>query len=146
MILDIKKIGEKVLREKSKNVDVINKEIEDLVKNMESTLRDSKGVGLAAPQVGVLKRIILVMPEDKAYVFINPEYKNRSKEVFCDYEGCLSLPGENIKIKRSKKVTLQFIGVDGEIYEVEARNFFARIIQHEIDHLDGKLIVDYKER
>lgn len=145
MVLDIKKIGENVLRKKSLPVEKINKEIKALIKNMEATMKKADGAGLAAPQVGVLKRIIIVRPNTKTYVLINPEFKFKDKELYSDVEGCLSVPGKNIKILRSKNVIVEFMGVDGSLYEMEACDLFARVVQHEVDHLDGKLIVDYEK-
>ena len=145
MILEIKKIGENVLREVSLPVDVINGEVKKLAKNMESTMKKFDGAGIAAPQVGILKRIIVVRPENKTYVLINPEIKFKSKESVCKVEGCLSVPNKNIKVSRSKSIAVEFLDLDGEAYEMEASDMMARVIQHEVDHLDGKLIVDYEE-
>jgi len=145
MILNVKKIGDDVLRKKSVLVDKIDKEIKTLIHNMEVTMKKANGAGLAAPQVGVLKRIILVRPNNKTYVLINPEFKFKDKELYSDVEGCLSVPGKNIQILRSKNVVVEFMGIDGDLYEMNACDLFARVIQHEIDHLDGKLIVDYEK-
>lgn len=144
MLLEIKKVGDKVLREVSEPVDKINGEIKKLIKNMERTMISNNGVGIAAPQVNILKRIILVRPTNKTYVLINPEIKFKSEEKAIDCEGCLSVPGKNIKIERSKKITVEFTDINGEIYEMEAEDLFARVIQHENDHLNGKLIIDYE--
>lgn len=145
MLLEIKKVGDKVLREISKPVDKIDKETKTLIKNMNSTMIAGDGVGIAAPQVNVLKRIILVRPGNKTYVLINPDIKFISQEKTVDYEGCLSVPGKNIKIERAKKIIVEYTDIDNERYEMEAQDIFARVIQHENDHLDGKLIIDYKK-
>lgn len=146
MLLEIKKIGDDVLRKTSLPVDKINKEIKDLIKNMNKTMMSNNGVGIAAPQVNVLKRIILVRPTNKTYTLINPNIKFKSEEKTIDCEGCLSVPGKNIKIERSKKIIVEFMNIDGEYYEMEAEDLFARVIQHETDHLDGKLITDYENK
>lgn len=146
MLLEIKKIGDNVLREISVPVDKINKDIKKLIKNMERTMISNNGVGIAAPQVNVSKRIILVRPTNKTYVLINPNIKFKSEEKTIDCEGCLSVPEKNIKIERSKKIIVEFLNIDGDIYEMEAEDLFARVIQHENDHLDGKLIIDYENK
>jgi len=145
MLLEIKKVGDKVLREVSKPVEKIDKEIKILVKNMNSTMMSSDGIGIAAPQVNVSKRIILVRPGNKTYILINPNIIFRSEEKTVDYEGCLSVPGKSIKIERSKKIIVEYTDIDNERYEMEAEDLFARVIQHENDHLDGKLIIDYQK-
>jgi len=144
MILDIIKIGDDRLRKKSEEVHDVDESVLKLIKNMKETLKKSKGVGLAAPQVGVNKRIIVVKPQKEMYVFINPVFTYKSNDTECDTEGCLSVPGEWIDVKRSKEVEIEFVGEDGGDYKVRAKDFFARVIQHESDHLDGILIVDKK--
>lgn len=145
MILDIVKIGNEILKKKSLDIDIIDNSVLKLIKSMKETLKKSKGVGLAAPQVGVNKRLIIVKPQKEMFVFINPIFTYKSLESDKETEGCLSVPGEWIDIKRSKEVEIEFIGEDSNRYKVRAKDFFARIIQHECDHLDGILIVDRKE-
>lgn len=145
MILDIVKIGNEILKKKSLDIDIIDSSVLKLIKSMKETLKKSKGVGLAAPQVGVNKRLIIVKPQKEMFVFINPIFTYKSLESDKETEGCLSVPGEWIDIKRSKEVEIEFIGEDSNRYKVRAKDFFARIIQHECDHLDGILIVDRKE-
>lgn len=145
MILDIVKIGNEILKKRSLDIDIIDSSILKLIKSMKETLKKSKGVGLAAPQVGVNKRLIIVKPQKEMFVFINPIFTYKSLESDKETEGCLSVPGEWIDIKRSKEVEIEFIGEDSNRYKVRAKDFFARIIQHECDHLDGILIVDRKE-
>lgn len=144
MILDIIKIGDEILRKVSTDIEDVDESVLKLIKNMKETLKKSKGVGLAAPQVGVNKRLILVKPQKETYVLINPVITYKSKETTCDTEGCLSVPGEWIDVKRYKEIEVEFIGEDGDTYKVKAKDFFARVIQHEMDHLDGVLIVDKK--
>lgn len=145
MILDIVKIGNEILKKRSLDIDIIDSSILKLIKSMKETLKKSKGVGLAAPQVGVNKRLIIVKPQKEMFVFINPIFTYKSLESDKETEGCLSVPGEWIDIKRNKEVEIEFIGEDSNRYKVRAKDFFARIIQHECDHLDGILIVDRKE-
>ncbi len=145
MILDIVKIGNEILKKRSLDIDIIDSSVLKLIKSMKETLKKSKGVGLAAPQVGVNKRLIIVKPQKEMFVFINPIFTYKSLESDKETEGCLSVPGEWIDIKRSKEVEIEFIGEDSNRYKVRAKDFFARIIQHECDHLDGILIVDRKE-
>ena len=111
---------------------------------MNQTMIANDGIGIAAPQVNVLKRIILVRPNNKTYILINPDIKFKSKETAIDYEGCLSVPEKDVKVRRSKNIIVEFTDIDGERYNMEAKNLLARIIQHEVDHLDGKLIIDYE--
>lgn len=144
MILDIIKIGDEILRKVSTNIEEVDESVLKLIKNMKETLKKSKGVGLAAPQVGVNKRLILVKPQKETYVLINPIITYKSKEMACDTEGCLSVPGEWIDVKRYKEIEVEFIGEDGSVYRLKAKDFFARVVQHEMDHLDGVLIVDKK--
>ncbi len=144
MLLEIKKVGDDVLRQISNPVEKIDRDTKELIKNMDQTMIANDGIGIAAPQVNVLKRIILVRPNNKTYILINPDIKFKSKETAIEYEGCLSVPGKDIKVKRSKNIIVEFTDLDGERYNMEAKNLLARIIQHEIDHLDGKLIIDYE--
>ncbi len=144
MLLEIKKVGDDVLRQISSPVDKIDKDIKELIKNMNQTMIANDGIGIAAPQVNVLKRIILVRPNNKTYILINPDIKFKSKETAIDYEGCLSVPEKDVKVRRSKNIIVEFTDIDGERYNMEAKNLLARIIQHEVDHLDGKLIIDYE--
>lgn len=143
--MEIITIGDDRLRNVSEDVHEIDESILSLIKNMKYTLKKSKGVGLAAPQVGVNKRLILVKPQKEVYVFINPIITFKGKDMSCDGEGCLSVPGKFVNVNRYKEITIEFMGEDGDLYKVDAKNFFARIIQHESDHLNGVLIVDKKD-
>ena len=136
-------LGNTILRKKSEDILDIDKSIKNLIKKMKSTLNKSGGVGLAAPQVGINKNLILVKPENKIYVFINPVITNFSDEETIDEEGCLSVPHVFLKISRSKNITLKAKDEKGNDLDLNIDEYFARIIQHEIDHLLGKLIIDY---
>jgi peptide deformylase len=147
-ILRITKHGEKVLKTPSVPVDynAIKSELPQLLKNMWATMRSVKGVGLAAPQIGLNIRlcIIDVRPEGKPQrlVLINPEIIDKEGRLN-EEEGCLSLPGIYAKIKRAAKARVRAINAEGELYELTGEGLLARAFQHEVDHLDGKLFIDH---
>lgn len=152
MTLRIIKYPNSVLRKKCEEVKEITKEIEVFVRNMVETMRESEGIGLAAPQVGELKRVIVVHPirdrslkaraETNPQTFINPKIIRKSKEAEIDEEGCLSFPGLFLKIKRAKKVLVEALNQEGKKIQIKAEGLPARVFQHEIDHLDGILFID----
>ena len=130
-----------VLKKRSEPVEVVDDEIRVLVDDMAETMYAAPGVGLAANQVGVTKRIAVIdidHPEGESdlLVLINPEIVERSGEIEWE-EGCLSFPDINVKVQRSQKVRITALNRDGEAYELEAQELLAVAIQHEIDHLDG---------
>lgn len=133
--------GEEPLREPSKPVTEINDEVRRLVDDMFETMYESKGVGLAAPQIGVNLRVAVIDIGDDPLVFINPQILKSSGKETCD-EGCLSFPGLTEKVERALKVVAEATDLDGSVYEIEAEGLLARAIQHELDHLDGVLFVD----
>lgn len=132
---------EPVLRAKALPVKNINAGVLRLLENMRDTMYFAEGVGLAAPQIGVSKRIILVDPGDNCIVLINPEIIRLEGE-FSGSEGCLSVPGKIGWLNRAQKIAVRGLNPQGENIEIEAANYLARIIQHEIDHLDGILFPD----
>ena len=141
-ILEIKEYGEPVLREKALPVKEITPEILNLIKDMAETMYTASGVGLAALQVGVPKRIILVDgEEDGLIVLINPVIIKSEGEVVAE-EGCLSVPDIYSQVKRSSKVTIKALNENGDPIEITKEDLIARALQHEIDHLDGILFVD----
>lgn len=141
-ILEIKEYGEPVLREKAIPIKEIIPEILNLIKDMAETMYADSGVGLAAPQVGVSKRIILVDgEEDGLIVLINPMIIQSEGEVV-EEEGCLSVPGIYSKVKRLSKVTVKALNENGDSIEITKEGLIARALQHEIDHLDGILFID----
>ncbi|MBI2054397.1 MAG: peptide deformylase [Candidatus Staskawiczbacteria bacterium] len=142
MVLKIEKFGSQVLKEKAKEVDELTPEIKELIFNMKETLRQAQGVGLAAPQVGVSKRVVVVETEKGAVGFINPKIIKKSREKETQEEGCLCMPGIFLRIKRAKEVGVEAQNETGEIVKIETKGLLARIFQHEIDHLDGILITD----
>ena len=142
MVLEIKKYPDPILRKKAREVKEIGREEKELIKEMLETMYRNQGVGLAAPQVGVLKRIVVVDDGEGPRVFINPKIvkKGGGKEV--SEEGCLSVPGVFLRIKRWKEIEVEGLNENGEKVKVKARGLFARALQQEIDHLNGILILD----
>lgn len=141
----IRKIGDPVLREKSREVETIDKNILALVEDMIDTVSDGgiSGIGLAAPQIGVLKRIIIVYLDEKFETFINPEIKILDNEMLEDEEGCLSVYSIKTSVKRPRKIKLSAKNLKGDEVELEAEEMLARIFMHEIDHLNGMLFIDH---
>ncbi len=131
-----------VLRQKSKEITQVSKRVKILAKNMLETLYDAPGVGLAAPQVGVLERIIVIDVGDGPIVLINPQILSREGENR-DVEGCLSIPGRNEYITRANKVVVTGMDLNGKKVKLEGSGLLARAFQHEIDHLNGILFIDY---
>lgn len=139
--------GDPVLREKAQPVEEIDREIKDLVDDMIATLKKTRGLGLAAPQVGATKRIFLIDISaieltESMRVFINPKILETSGEVLME-EGCLSFPGIYQKIVRPEIVRIQATNADGKKFTMRADGMLARAILHEYDHLEGKLFIDY---
>jgi len=145
MILKIQ-IGtdNKILRQKAEKVKQITAEIKQLVLNMIETLQNNNGAGLAAPQVNQPLRIIIVKPDlnMEPLVLINPEIKKFSRKKSIMIEGCLSLPNTEIPIERVEKIKVEALNLDDKKITLKAKGILARVIQHEIDHLDGILIYD----
>ena len=141
-ILRIRKFNDPVLRKKSKEVKKVDKKIKKLVVDMAQTMIKNKGIGLAAPQVGVLKRVIVVATDlagNRIFEVINPRIIEKSKEKEVDEEGCLSFPGIFLKIKRAKEIKVEGLDIKGRRMRFVAKGLLARVFQHEIDHLDGVL-------
>jgi len=121
-------------------------EIKGLIADMIATMKETGGIGLAAPQVGVPFRIFTVNMEDKVYVFINPEVKNFSNDKISFEEGCLSAQKIWGPVVRSKKLTIKALDENGNPVKIRAKGLLARVIQHEMDHLNGTLFIDKAER
>lgn len=135
--------GDEILRKISKKVDVIDDSLKSLVDDMFETMYHADGVGLAAPQIGILKRIIVIDIEVIKKVMINPEIISESTTDMQDGpEGCLSVPGIEDTVMRPKLLTVRYMNLDGEIVTEEARDLYARVICHEVDHLNGILFTD----
>ena len=145
--LQIRKVGDECLRKTCRPVDAITPRVLTLLDDMVETMRAANGVGLAAPQVGVLRRIVVIEVEPgEVYELINPRIIAYSGEQDGP-EGCLSVPGRRGMVKRPMIVRARFQDRNGEWYEIEAEELLARCIMHETDHLDGVLYVDkmYRE-
>ena len=146
-IRTIRANNDEILRKKCRVVDEITDRVKITVKDMIETMYEAQGVGLAAPQIGILRRIFVVDAQDGEgiRVFINPEIlERRGSQV--DYEGCLSLPGKQEEVDRSNYVKVKALNENFEEFILEAEGLLARAIQHENDHLDGILFIDYGKR
>lgn len=143
-IRNIREMGDSVLTKVSKEVKEITPRIEQLIDDMFDTLYEAQGVGLAAPQVGILKRIFIIdisEEQDEPMVFINPVILETSGEQ-TGYEGCLSLPGKSGKVTRPNYVKVRAFDEDMNEFELEGEELLARAILHEYDHLDGHMYVE----
>ncbi len=141
----IREIGDDVLVKNCKEVKEITPRIKELVEDMFETMYEANGVGLAAPQVGILKRIFVIdVTGEDPMVFINPEILETSGEQ-TGYEGCLSVPGKSGIVTRANYVKAKATDLDGNEFVIEGEELLARAIQHENDHLNGKMYVDKVE-
>jgi peptide deformylase len=136
--------GDPVLKQQAREVEVFDGNLAALVDTMYETMYEAVGVGLAAPQIGVQRRIFTYDVGEGPHAVANPEIVEASGEWLYN-EGCLSVPGLHFEISRPKVVTLRGFGVDGSKIEIEADEMLARVFQHEIDHLDGVLLLDRLE-
>mgnify|MGYP000961473370 CR=1 FL=1 len=143
-VYSIVTMGDPILRQVAKPVKNINDGVIRLLDNLRDTMREMNGAGLAAPQIGVPKRAIVVDDGNNYYELINPEIIEGDGEV-PSLEGCLSIPGKQGLVKRMKKVRVRGLNRSGEEILVEAEDLLARAFQHEIDHLDGILFIDRAE-
>ncbi|APC08018.1 peptide deformylase [Neomoorella thermoacetica] len=134
-------LGDPLLREKSQPVRKITTNVWKLLDNLADTMYDAPGVGLAAPQIGVLKRVIVVDVGEGLTELINPEVIAASGEEV-GAEGCLSIPGAQGEVPRAAVVTVRGLDRHGRVREIRAEGLYARALQHEIDHLDGILFID----
>lgn len=146
-LLEIFTLGEEVLKKKADPVDEITEDIKELAASMVETMHNAPGIGLAAPQVGKSIRLIIVdlsvgRNPDELIVLINPEIIESEGEVL-DVEGCLSVPGINEKVLRPARVVVKGLDTEGREKIIEANDYMARALCHEIDHLEGKLFIDY---
>ncbi len=142
---NIREIGDEILLKKAKDVKELNDRTQELIDDMVETMHEANGVGLAAPQVGVLKKIIVIdTTGDDLHVFINPEIIKTDGEQ-SGYEGCLSVPGKTGIVTRPNYVMVRYFDRNMQEQVLEAEEMLARAICHEVDHLDGKLYVDLVE-
>jgi len=145
--LEIYKLGNKVLRDSANRVSKVDNSMRELAKNMLTSMYSAKGIGLAAPQVGIQKRILVIdldieNPATPPYVFINPEIISSSASIDTYEEGCLSIPGVYLDVIRPTSIKVSFRDEMGRPKKMNADGLLARCIQHEIDHLNGILFVD----
>jgi peptide deformylase len=144
----VRKLGDPVLRATALPIERFDAELEREVQRMGVLMHDALGVGLAATQLGVLHRVLVyrAYPEDPLTALVNPVIEWRSEELEAAEEGCLSLPGVHVEVERPSRVLVRARDEHGQEVEVEAEGLTARVIQHEIDHLDGVLILDRVSR
>ncbi len=154
-LLEIITLPDPVLRRKARKVTEINKSTQTFIDDMVETMREAPGVGLAAPQVNVSERIIVVeYAEDdededspkKLFIFVNPEIVTASEEKELGIEACLSIPGLVGEVERNLEITVKGLNRRGQTAKVKAHGWLARIFQHEIDHLDGVVFTDRAAR
>ena len=144
MIYEIKKYGEAVLREVAQEVENIDNEILEILDNMVETMHEAKGVGLAAPQVGISKRMFVCDQGDGVVrKVINPIITPMTDKLMDFEEGCLSVPGIYKKVQRPEKIKIDYLNEKGEKVSEEVEGFLAIIMQHEFDHLEGKMFIDH---
>ena len=139
--------GDPVLRKTAEPIEDITPEIRELAQDMGETMFEAPGVGLAAPQVGVSLRLFVIDPTfgdepGEFFPFINPVLSNPGKTTVPMEEGCLSVPDIRAEVSRPESISIDFTTIDGEQMHIDADEMLARVIQHEFDHLDGKLFID----
>ncbi|SDB97946.1 peptide deformylase [Melghirimyces thermohalophilus] len=139
-------VPDPILKEKAKPVTKFNSRLHKLLDDMAETMYDAPGVGLAAPQVGIPKRVLVVDDGNGLIEAVNPELFNKKGESINPPEGCLSIPGLLGEVRRAEQVTMKAQDRDGNPFEIEAEGYLARILQHETDHLNGVLFTDIAER
>lgn len=138
----IRQYGDAVLRMRAREVESFDDDLRRLVERMTALMHEANGVGLAATQVGVLRRVFVFTDEGEDRVFVNPVITRRSSETDADDEGCLSLREVLVPVERFSTVTIEGVDAAGERLELELGLPSSRIVQHELDHLDGVLIID----
>ncbi len=145
MILPIITLPNKILRQRAREInpdEIKSSAIQKLIFDMKETVRPAGGIGLAAPQVGLSVRLIVIALEEKTMVFINPEIINFSWRKEPAEEGCLSVPQKFGSVKRARAIKVRALSENGEVIKFKAKDLFARVIQHEVDHLNGVLFID----
>ena len=142
MALEVRTFGDPVLKTRAAPVEDFDESLERLAEEMLATMREQEGVGLAANQVGRLKRILVAAVEDDEYVLVNPVIERVSDTTETGAEGCLSIPGIQVEVERPTEITISGRDASGEPVKIDAEGLLARVFQHEVDHLDGVLILD----
>ena len=140
--MDIRTYGDATLRRQAQPIDAIDDEVRNLCQLMVEVMIRENGVGLAAPQIGVSKRVFVIDADDELYIFINPELVELSEETEEMREGCLSVPGVDAMVARSTRAVVEGLNLDGERIRLEGEGITGRAIQHEMDHLNGNLYID----
>ncbi|MGC1710609.1 MAG: peptide deformylase [Methyloceanibacter sp.] len=140
-----------ILRKKAKPIERVDADLRRLMDDMLLTMYDAPGIGLAAPQIGILRRLIVMDPaKDEApktpVIMVNPEILERSEEMRVHDEGCLSIPDFTAEIERPAKTRVSFLDRAGKKQEIELNGIWSTLVQHEIDHLNGVLFIDYLSR
>lgn len=144
---EIRTVGDPVLRQQAALVEVFDERLSSLAEHMIRIMRDAPGVGLAAPQIGVLRRVaVYEVDEGDAHALVNPVITWRSDETEVQDEACLSVPDVTVPVERALAIHVQASDPRGEPLEIDAHGFEARVIQHELDHLDGTLILQRTTR
>jgi peptide deformylase len=144
-VLEIRFMGDPVLREKAEPVDAVDDDLRRLARDMFDTMYEADGVGLAAPQVGIPRRLIVVDPREQdvtPMALVNPRVLEEGAEKEKAEEGCLSIPGVRDVVERSATVVVEAMDLEGETVRIDAAGLLARVLLHEIDHLDGILFPD----
>ena len=144
-LLEVLSFPDERLRTVAKHVTAVDSEIRQLVDDMFETMREENGIGLAATQIDRHVRVVVMdvsQEQDMPYVFINPEITEKQGSTISE-EGCLSVPGNYAKVERAEAVTVRALDKDGKEFELKADGLLAICIQHELDHLNGKLFIDY---
>jgi peptide deformylase len=141
--MEIRKYGDAVLRRKALPVKNIDGEVQEIVKLMTEVMLRDNGVGLAAPQIGIAKRVIIINSPDRVYAIVNPEIICASEEEELAFEGCLSVPAVQAEIMRKRVIKVKGFDLQGEELILDTEGAVARAVQHEIDHLNGVLFIDY---
>jgi peptide deformylase len=141
----IRQYGDPVLRMRANEVDAYDEELARLTERMIGLMHDAEGVGLAATQVGILRRLFVFHDNDEDRVIVNPVLTVRGNETEVDEEGCLSLGPIRMPVERAVEVTLDGFDADGKAVHLELEGMSARVVQHELDHLDGKMIIDHTD-
>ncbi|MHB0978559.1 MAG: peptide deformylase [Thermoleophilia bacterium] len=140
----VRTLGDPVLKQETKSVAAGSEDLGALIETMFEIMHREQGIGLAAPQIGIQKRVMVWMhPEtEERYVLLNPRIVERSEETLTAEEGCLSIPGHAMEVERAERVVVEGLDPSGRSITVEASGLMARVLQHEIDHLEGRLILD----
>ena len=144
-VREVKKYPDPFLRKRSEEVPEVNEEIQAIIADMFETMDEEDGVGLAAPQIGISRRIIVISVDEKGFdrlALINPVVEYFSDDISTMEEGCLSVPGINADVTRPSKVVVKGITKNGRGVEITASGLLSRALQHEIDHLNGTLFID----